>query len=106
MAVEILARGLDRVDAVDELGGDAIDLGGRGGEPLRGIGDPRQRAARRRYRLGDAIAPQPIGNRAVDVEAVENLARIDTRRDDDGAARADELENGRHTSELQSLMSI
>src|SRR3546814_8891599 len=64
MAVEILARGLDRVDAVDELGGDAIDLGGRGGEPLRGIGDPRQRAARRRYRLGDAIAPQPKIGRA------------------------------------------
>src|SRR3546814_2081066 len=54
-----------------------------GGEPLRGIGDPRQRAARRRYRLGDAIAPQPIGNRAVDV------------------ARSEE-----HTSELQSLMRI
>src|SRR3546814_12110637 len=63
-----------------------------GGEPLRGIGDPRQRAARRRYRLGDAIAPQPIGNRAVDVAAVENLARIDPRRDEDGAARAAELD--------------
>src|SRR3546814_7004985 len=40
----------------------------------------------------DLIAPQPIGNRAVDVAAVENLARIDPRRDEDGAARAAELD--------------